>query len=143
KTYTSLQIAETLAMKKKGQFRVLYLVPSIQLLSQSLRGWTGDSIYSNDMETIAVCSDRSVTRKQNQELDISITDIGYPATTNTEKLLDYQTKIEESDSERKFLVVFSTYQSIDVVSKAQEKGFYDFDLVIADEAHRTTGATKS
>ncbi|MFX4002041.1 DEAD/DEAH box helicase family protein, partial [Streptococcus suis] len=38
------------------------------------------------------------------------------------------------------LVVFGTYQSIDVLSKAQENGFPDFDLIIADEAHRTTGA---
>ncbi|MFL2139942.1 DEAD/DEAH box helicase family protein [Ruoffia sp. FAM 26254] len=59
KTYTSLQIAERLAKEKAEQFRVLYLVPSIQLLSQSLRGWTGDSIYANDMNTIAVCSDRN------------------------------------------------------------------------------------
>ncbi|MFL2139952.1 DEAD/DEAH box helicase family protein [Ruoffia sp. FAM 26254] len=79
KTYTSLQIAEQLAKEKVGQFRVLYLVPSIQLLSQSLRGWAGDSIYANDMNTIAVCSDRSVTRKESEstEFDISVADIGY------------------------------------------------------------------
>lgn len=79
KTYTSLQIAEQLAKEKVGQFRVLYLVPSIQLFSQSLRGWAGDSIYANDMNTIAVCSDRSVTRKESEstEFDISVADIGY------------------------------------------------------------------
>jgi predicted helicase len=39
-------------------------------------------------------------------------------------------------------VVFSTYHSIDVISRAQRDfGFADFDLVVCDEAHRTTGAT--
>lgn len=38
-------------------------------------------------------------------------------------------------------VVFSTYQSIEVLGKAQENGFPEFDLIVADEAHRTTGAT--
>ena len=38
-------------------------------------------------------------------------------------------------------VVFSTYQSIRAVAEAQELGLADFDLVICDEAHRTTGVT--
>ena len=39
-------------------------------------------------------------------------------------------------------VVFSTYQSIDVISKAQKQGYPEFDLIISDEAHRTTGASQ-
>ena len=54
KTYTSMVIAEKMAEEKEGPFRVLYLVPSIQLLSQSLRGWTADSKYRQDMNTFAV-----------------------------------------------------------------------------------------
>ena len=39
-------------------------------------------------------------------------------------------------------VVFSTYQSIDVIFQSQDKcDLGDFDLIICDEAHRTTGAT--
>ncbi|WP_054746433.1 DEAD/DEAH box helicase family protein [Amylolactobacillus amylophilus] len=38
------------------------------------------------------------------------------------------------------IVVFSTYQSIDVIGDAQRSGFPVFDLIVADEAHRTTGA---
>jgi predicted helicase len=38
-------------------------------------------------------------------------------------------------------VVFSTYHSIDVIAEAQKAGFPEFDLIICDEAHRTTGAT--
>lgn len=142
KTYTSMAIAEKMAAEKNGVFRVLYLVPSIQLLSQTLRGWNDDISY--EMSSIAVCSDRKVTKKQgNNELeDIAAADIGYPATTNHEKLLEYQKKIEENNIKTDFLTVFSTYQSIDVIIEAQKNGFYEFDLVVCDEAHRTTGKTE-
>lgn len=142
KTYTSMAIAEELAKKKNDVFRVLYLVPSIQLLSQTLRGWTADTNYN--MDAIAVCSDRKVTKKESNDdvADINVADIGYPATTDTNKLLEYQSRIENSNKKGDFLTVFSTYQSIDVIIEAQKKGFYEFDLVVCDEAHRTTGATE-
>ena len=38
-------------------------------------------------------------------------------------------------------VVFSTYQSIDVISKAQDLGLADFDLVICDDAERPATAS--
>nr|WP_298788528.1 type ISP restriction/modification enzyme [uncultured Marinococcus sp.] len=138
KTYTSMAIAEEMAKEKKGVFRVLYLVPSIQLLSQTLRSWSADT--NHIMDSIAVCSDRKVT-KENKETgigDISTTDIGFPATTNYEKLLTYQKEMDEKE-DIGFLTVFSTYQSIDVITEAQKHDFYEFDLVICDEAHRTTG----
>ncbi|MEC0581814.1 DEAD/DEAH box helicase family protein [Bacillus spizizenii] len=142
KTYTSMAIAEELAKKKNDVFRVLYLVPSIQLLSQTLRGWTADTNYN--MDAIAVCSDRKVTKKESNDdvADINVVDIGYPATTDTNKLLEYQSRIEDSNSKGDFLTVFSTYQSIDVIIEAQKQGFYEFDLVVCDEAHRTTGSTE-
>lgn len=142
KTYTSMAIAEEMAKKKDGVFRVLYLVPSIQLLSQTLRGWTADTNYQ--MDAIAVCSDRKVTKQETkgEYEDITVADIGFPATTDTDKLLEYQTQIESSSSKGDFLTVFSTYQSIDVIIEAQKQGFYEFDLVVCDEAHRTTGATE-
>jgi predicted helicase len=40
-------------------------------------------------------------------------------------------------------VVFSTYQSLGVLTAAQEAGLGAFDLLICDEAHRTTGVTLS
>lgn len=142
KTYTSMAIAEEMAKEKDGVFRVLYLVPSIQLLSQTLRGWTADTNYN--MDAIAVCSDKKVTKKEskNEFEDITVADIGFPATTNKEKLLEYQSKIDSSASKGDFLTVFSTYQSIDVIIEAQKDGFYEFDLVVCDEAHRTTGSTE-
>lgn len=144
KTYTSMVIAEEMASKKEGPFRVLYLVPSIQLLSQSLRGWTSDSKYRQDMDTFAVCSDRKVTKRvkgADEFEDIAAADLGYPATTDYNKLIERQNDIDSSEHQSKFLVVFSTYQSIDVIIDAQKHGFYEFDLIVCDEAHRTTGAT--
>lgn len=142
KTFTSMAIAERMAEKSKGTFKVLYLVPSIQLLSQTLRGWNADINF--DMDSIAVCSDRKVTKERiGTELeDIATTDIGFPATTNTEKLLHYQSIIEDKQEKPEFITAFSTYQSIDVIIDAQKQGFYEFDLVICDEAHRTTGTTE-
>lgn len=142
KTYTSMAIAEEMASKSTDTFKVLYLVPSIQLLSQTLRSWNADVNYQ--MDSIAVCSDRKVTKKRiGTELeDIATADIGFPATTNTEKLLDYQKTIEDKHIQPEFITVFSTYQSIDVIIDAQKNGFYEFDLVVCDEAHRTTGTTE-
>jgi len=146
KTYTSLQIAEELAIKKQEQsnkpFVVLYLVPSIQLLSQSLTGWTSDTKLK--MDTFAVTSDRQATRKtkNNADIDITVADIGFPATTNKDDLLDNQRYLENSEDQAEIITVFSTYHSIQVIGDAQKEGFYEFDLIVADEAHRTTGATK-
>ncbi|WP_252314386.1 helicase-related protein [Sinobaca sp. H24] len=114
-------------------------MPSIQLLSQTLRSWSADTNLL--MDSIAVCSDRKVT-KENKETgigDISTADIGFPATTNYEKLLSYQQEIDSKEEKIEFLTVFSTYQSIDVIAEAQKHAFYEFDLVVCDEAHRTTG----
>src|SRR5699024_4834636 len=71
--------------------------------------------------------------------DVSVVDLPIPATTNPARLAD-----QAGDSEKargRVTVVFSTYQSIDVVHQAQQQGLGEFDLVICDEAHRTTGAT--
>lgn len=143
KTYTSMAIAEEMAKEKEGVFKVLYLVPSIQLLSQTLRGWTADTNFN--MDAIAVCSDRKVTKKTggNEFEDIAASDIGYPATTDHTKLLAYKELIESDKLKGDFLTVFSTYQSIDVIVEAQKQGFYDFDLIVCDEAHRTTGVTEN
>src|SRR5699024_8865566 len=142
KTFTSMAIAEKMAKKSNNTFKVLYLVPSIQLLSQTLRSWNADTAF--DMDSIAICSDRKVTKERigTEIEDIATSDIGFPATTNTDRLLDYQQTIESKNIQPEFISVFSTYQSIDVIVGAQKNGFYEFDLIVCDEAHRTTGATE-
>lgn len=137
KTFTSLKIAE--AMVGAGG-RVLFLVPSIQLLSQTLREWMANTTV--DIRPFAVCSDVRVGRKvQTDDADMSTIDLTEPATTNAARLVE-RMAVGKYAKER-MTVVFSTYQSIDVIAEAQAKGLGEFDLVICDEAHRTTGVTLS
>lgn len=138
KTFTSLKISEALSKKASNQFKVLYLVPSIQLLTQTLRGWNNDTELK--IASMAVTSDRDASRGSDGTEDIKATDIGYPATTSKDQLLKNWNDIKETQSDRDMTVVFSTYQSIDVIGDAQNEGFPEFDLIISDEAHRTTGA---
>lgn len=134
-------VAETFTGELVAIYVVLYLVPSIQLLTQTLRGWNNDTDMT--MSSMAVTSDRNASRssvKQDESnIQIKASDIGYPATTSPEKVLNNYRELMEKPK-KELLVVFGTYQSIDVLGKAQKEGFPEFDLIIADEAHRTTGA---
>lgn len=137
KTFTSLKIAEQQAGKGK---HVLFLVPSLSLLSQTLTEWTQES--ETPLHSFAVCSDSDVGKKRDKDDDKVQTfkhELGYPSTTDPERLAKEIAKRHDVDH---MTVVFSTYHSIDVISRAQKlHGLPDFDLVISDEAHRTTGAT--
>ena len=142
KTFTSLKIAEALFNEKGGNnYNVLYLVPSIQLLSQTLFNWNSDKSNEIEMVSFSVVSDKKATKKKQGEDDLSARDVGFPATTNVNELMANYSSIRETSS-KTMTVVFSTYQSIDVIHDAQEAGYPEFDLIIADEAHRTTGAAK-
>ncbi|QCQ04005.1 helicase [Ligilactobacillus animalis] len=141
KTFTSLKIMEAIMRDQaEKHFNVLYLVPSIQLLSQTLFNWNSDVSDDLHMTSFSVVSDRKATKKKSGDDDLSAKDIGFPATTNVEELMANYRSLKFSDAQREVTVVFSTYQSIEVLHKAQEQGYPEFDLIIADEAHRTTGA---
>lgn len=137
KTFTSLKIAEKFSGKGK---RVLFLVPSLSLLSQTLTEWTQES--ATPLHSFAVCSDSDVGKKRKKDDDIVQTfthELRYPATTNAKQLAKEMTKRHD---DQHMSVVFSTYHSIEVISNAQKNhDLTDFDLIICDEAHRTTGAT--
>lgn len=137
KTFTSLKIAEAYAGAGK---RVLFLVPSLSLLSQTLTEWTQES--ATPLHSFAVCSDSDVGKKRKADDDVVQTfthELRYPATTNPERLAQEMGKRHDGEH---MSVVFSTYHSIDTISKAQkEHGLPAFDLIVCDEAHRTTGAT--
>lgn len=137
KTFTSLKIAESLA----GQGgRVLFLVPSLSLLSQTLTEWTQESAIP--LHSFAVCSDSDVGKKRKQDDDAVQTfthELRYPATTDPARLALEMGKRHDAQH---MSVVFSTYHSIETISQAQRHhGLADFDLIVCDEAHRTTGAT--
>jgi len=137
KTFTSLKIAEAQAGAGK---RVLFLVPSLSLLSQSLTEWTQESEIP--LHSFAVCSDSDVGKKRSSDDDtvrVFTHELRYPATTEPARLASAMAKRHDGEH---MSVVFSTYHSIDVISRAQaEHGLPPFDLVVCDEAHRTTGAT--
>ena len=145
KTFTSLKITEAMAQHEyKQDYFVLYLIPSIQLLSQTLFSWNSDVNPANELISFAVTSDRNASKKRtysnnDDNSDMNIQDIGFPASTNADKLMANFAALKPTDGQR-ITVIFSTYQSIDVIHQAQEQGYPEFDLIIADEAHRTTGA---
>ncbi|WP_170120512.1 DEAD/DEAH box helicase [Komagataeibacter nataicola] len=137
KTFTSLKIAE----KQVGAGgRVLFLVPSLSLLSQTLTEWTQESQVP--LHSFAVCSDSDVGKKKaknDDEIKVNIHEIHYPATTSPGRLATEHAKRHD---DAHMTVVFATYHSIDVISRAQkEHDLPEFDLIVCDEAHRTTGVT--
>lgn len=142
KTFTSLKIAEALMREqKKNQFNVLYLVPSIQLLSQTLFSWNNDVSDDIHMTSFSVVSDIKANKRKNEnDDDLGAKDIGFEPTTNVKDLLAHYKLVKADDLSHDMRVVFSTYQSIDVIKQAQKEGYPEFDLIVADEAHRTTGA---
>ncbi len=141
KTFNSLRIAEC---ETHGKGTILFLVPSIALLGQALREWSADA--EEPINAICICSDPEVSKKKsknNDEDTFSIVDLALPASTDPKDILQQF----ESAKRKKagMTMVFSTYQSIDVIAKAQKvllkNSFPEFDLIICDEAHRTTGVT--
>ncbi|MFE5403738.1 DEAD/DEAH box helicase [Streptomyces sp. NPDC056580] len=145
KTFTSLKIAERLQQERSeaGQGEhttVLFLVPSIALLSQSLREWSFEAEVS--LRAFAVCSDAQVGKQkaQGDDKDMSTHDLALPATTSPDRLMTQMASMEAVPG---LTVVFSTYQSIATISAAQKSGMPRFDLILCDEAHRTTGVTLS
>ncbi|MFE7422566.1 DEAD/DEAH box helicase [Rhodococcus sp. NPDC057529] len=131
KTFTALKIAERTATENGGSARILFAVPSISLLSQTLREWTAQTRL--DLRAFAVCSDTKVSRSAE---DMGIHDVAIPVTTDPVKLA---AEMAHRKRAKGLTVVFTTYQSLPVVAAAQKDGVDRFDLVICDEAHRTTG----
>lgn len=160
KTFTSLRIAEN-ETGKDGL--VLFLVPSIALLGQTLREWKFQS--EKTIYPVCICSDAGVTKVKDDISSDSLTELALPASTNIDHIVHqvYRARLSQQ-KDGGMIVVFSTYQSIDVIHKAQKKlAEYQalngkmvkgaahtpayqlappiFDLIICDEAHRTTGVT--
>lgn len=129
KTLMALRAAEELCPGGT----VLFLAPSISLVSQSMRVWSNQ--VQTKINPFVICSDATASDLgEDAESYGTLLDVPFPATTNPQTIANRFHTIHEGLN-----VVFSTYQSIDKVHKAQELGLPDFDLAICDEAHRTTG----
>lgn len=146
KTFTSLKIAER---ETDGKGFILFLVPSIALLGQTLREWTSEA--NEPINAICICSDSGVSKKNDDGNNTGTTDLALPASTSITNILRQFERFKQSTN-KGMTVVFSTYQSIEVISNAQkgllakdksENTYGIFDLIICDEAHRTTGVTLS
>lgn len=87
------------------------------------------------MRAFAVCSDSKVSKKAE---DIAVYDLEVPVSTEG---ADIARRFASGKRAKGLNIVFSTYQSLPAVHEAQQHGLDDFDLVICDEAHRTTGIT--
>lgn len=144
KTFTSLRIAEN---ETGGRGLVLFLVPSIALLGQTLRSWLQQAL--EPMMAVCICSDPQVSKQteKNDNDTTSVVDLALPASTDVPSIVK-QLQYARRHNAEGLTVVFSTYQSIDVISRAQQQllketgdAFGTFDMIICDEAHRTTGVT--
>lgn len=145
KTYTALKIAEEML---PGKGLVLFLIPSISLLGQTLNAWCADA--TKPIKGICICSDSKASRKIKKDFDDtqdSAVDLAVPATTNPKSIAKQLKTYRSHDG---LTVVFSTYQSIEAIKAAQDEtlketgGSYGkFDLIVCDEAHRTTGVKLS
>ena len=130
KTFTTLWIKEKLESK-----RTLVLLPSLSLLSQTLREWTFAA--SQPFDVLCVCSDETVGKRGEDEIIHSIAELAFPVTSDISDIQQFLNS--EGDK-----VIFSTYHSSPLVADAQaDQLIPPFDLVVADEAHRCTGKVSS
>ena len=134
KTFAALRIAEQIVGPGGS---VLFLTPSISLLSQSMNDWCNDAEVP--MKPFGVCSDTTAAKagRYDEGADIATYDLADSPSTDPETLVARFKRTAHTEERMK--VVFSTYQSLDVISRAQELGLPEFDLIVSDEAHRTTG----
>ena len=123
KTFTTLWIKEALEAET-----TLVLLPSLSLLSQTMREWAWAG--NTDFAILNICSDKSVGRKTE---DMDPADAAFPVTSDIHEITAF---LKRPDAK----VVFCTYQSSDLISQAQlDEAIPAFDLAIADEAHRCAG----
>ena len=130
KTFAALRIAEAVAGTGG---RVLYLVPSISLFAQSMREWATQKAIPH--RYVGICSD---TRAGRYDEDASVLELEIPVTTDPDRI----SKALHDARPGFMTVVFCTYHSLPIVESAQKAGAPPFDLVLCDEAHRTTGVDR-
>ena len=125
KTLTALWVKE--AMKAQT---TLVLVPSLSLLSQTLKEWTANR--TDNFIALCVCSDDTVGKREDAA-KYDVEDLAFPVTTDAQEIAKFLSRSAPK-------VIFSTYQSSPQIAKAQvDHKLPSFDLVVADEAHKCAG----
>ncbi len=118
-----------------GSKRVVIAVPSLSLVKQTLGVWTREAYHNNvAVDWICVCSDETAGRAEQDDVPTKVKDLGVPCFTSPDEIAKWL------KTEHKGLtVVFTTYQSGQVLATAARKAKFAFDLGIMDEAHKTVG----
>ena len=127
KTMVQLWTAEALKPKT-----VLVLLPSLALLRQTLHEWMAET-RGKRTNVLCVCSDQTVGRPSEDEIQISPEELGYPVTSNSAEIAAFLSKKAQGVK-----LVFSTYHSSPLVAVGMGRKFR-FDLAVFDEAHSTAG----
>jgi predicted helicase len=95
------------------------------------------ALWRDKLDALCVCSDQTVNRREEDEAISLVSDLPFPVSSDTMEIARFL--IQD-----KYQVVFSTYQSLPLIAKAQKSSEVPhFDLVIADEAHRCAGESDS
>jgi superfamily II DNA or RNA helicase len=129
---TGKTLAGLWTSERLRSIRTLVLVPSLSLLAQTLREWTANATQPFDY--LAVCSDETVLGED--EFVAHTAELAVPVTTDPGEISSFLRR-------RGRRVVFSTYQSSGQIAAAQRRRTPQFDLAIADEAHRCAGRVAS
>ena len=111
--------------------QVLYLVPSIALMGQTMREWARHRTRPHNY--IGVCSDKT-TGRADRHTARDLAELAMPVTTDPESIAAALAR----PAGEGLRVVFCTYQSLPTLTRSLPDESM-FDLVICDEAHRTTG----
>jgi superfamily II DNA or RNA helicase len=130
KSLTAWFLAQALGSK-----RVVIAVPSLSLVKQTLGVWTREAYHNNiDVKWICVCSDETAGRAEQDDVAVKVKDLGVPCQTAPDEIAR-----ELKANDDRLMVVFTTYQSGQVLATAARKAKFAFDLGIMDEAHKTVG----
>ena len=126
KTLVTLWVKERLESKT-----TLVLLPSLNLLAQTLQEWTRNA--NTSFEVLNVCSDSTVGKRERSE-DLEVTEAPFDVTSDVSVI----SKFLQLQAPK---VIFCTYQSADLIATAQNQ--HVIDLMICDEAHRCAGSAAS
>jgi superfamily II DNA or RNA helicase len=125
KTLVSLWIKEALNTR-----HTLVLVPSLALLRQIKNQWSTHG--ERFIPYICVCSEKDIDKGVDQQI-VHTYEISGKVSTNASEVRQFLNSHSET-------IVYSTYQSLEVVCDAINESMFEFDLAICDEAHKTSGS---
>ena len=131
KSLTAYWIAQSLKAKT-----IVVAVPSLALVRQSLADWTAEYLAEGmKPEWMAVCSDQTVGLTRDADSTVAtVYEMGIPTNPSDEELDSFLKRRSAAPK-----IVFTTYQSADKLCSAAQRNNKTFDLLIADEAHKTVG----